>query len=112
MQDPSAPLHRVRFVDWSPSGITAIDFAPLASGSDAASSSSYSGLGLVGHGANDHRSLMAVGRENGTIELSTWTQEATGIKSGGSGNAKGWMIHTVRLSCFSSTCSTNVTHTT
>lgn len=63
---PSAAVHRLRFIDWSPSRISALAFAPCPKG---------------------QRGLLAVGRENGAIDLCVWTEE--------SGMAKGWVVDTV-----------------
>ena len=48
-------LHRVRFVDWAPSAVTSIAFLPVQ--------------------ASSSRSLMAVGHENGNIDLCVWVQD-------------------------------------
>lgn len=57
-EHPSVALHRVRFVDWSPSAITSIAFLPQSTPSSSSS-----------------RGLMAVGFENGNINLCTWVQD-------------------------------------
>ncbi len=105
----SAALHRVRFVDWSPSGITAMEFAPASSASSLGGAQAGVEAG-VDDEQQQQRSLLAVGREDGTIELCVWTQDAQRVpsaaaaressdeaagSSGGATAAKGWMVHTV-----------------
>ncbi|UZJ55037.1 hypothetical protein CBS101457_004357 [Exobasidium rhododendri] len=81
-QQTSMTLHRVRFVDWSPSAVTSIAFLPLASSSSSS------------------RSLMAVGRENGNIDLSVWVQDedlpSSSRKQQTSTSVlpKGWLVDT------------------
>ncbi|KDN48885.1 WD40 repeat-like protein [Tilletiaria anomala UBC 951] len=95
----SAAVHRIRFVDWSPSGITSIDFAPSASSFVSSQHVGSANARYVTDGADSTaRSLMAIGRENGTIELCVWTQDTVGVSPAGSGFAKGWVVHTVLVS--------------
>ncbi|WFC93735.1 U3 small nucleolar RNA-associated protein [Malassezia brasiliensis] len=73
----SLPLHRVRFVDWTPSSITALAFSPVPP-------------------AAQSRCVLAVGRENGNIDLCTWCEDASADVSAGAPLARGWMIeHTL-----------------
>ena len=65
------PLHRVRFVDWSPSAITALALSPIP----------YQGS------TSAARSVLAVGRDNGNIDLCMWCEDTT---SGHASVAKGW----------------------
>lgn len=79
-------LHRVRFVDWAPSRITAMAFSPPSSSRPA------------------DRSVLAIGRENGNIDLCVWTEDTANedtSKQGSSSSAspastlaKGWLIDT------------------
>ncbi|PWN52112.1 WD40 repeat-like protein [Violaceomyces palustris] len=82
---PSLPLHRLRFVDWSPSTITALAISPSIDGSSSNLSSSSS-----------RRGILAIGRQNGDIELCTWLESKAASKQeiGNQGNAKGWVVHT------------------
>ena len=65
------PLHRVRFVDWSPSAITALALSPIP----------YQGS------TSAARSVLAVGRDNGNIDLCMWCEDTS---SGHASVAKGW----------------------
>ena len=58
----SVPVHRVRFVDWSPSAITALALSPVAWTESAAAG----------------RSVLAIGRDNGNIDLCTWCEGQSG----------------------------------
>lgn len=85
------PLHRVRFVDWAPSAISALSFLPVPQHVQVASST---------------RSLLAVGRENGNIDLCTWVEDdaidSSQAKLSSSAErhasapivAKGWVVDT------------------
>lgn len=83
------PLHRVRFVDWSPSAITALAFSPVpVAGSGMAPS-----LGAT-------RSVLAVGRDNGNIDLCTWCEDT---RAGSKSMARGWMPEMVRVNLLTQT---------
>ncbi|PKI83848.1 U3 small nucleolar RNA-associated protein [Malassezia vespertilionis] len=82
MQTVPLPLHRVRFVDWSPSSITALAFSPDPPSQGASLSTSA-------------RSVLAVGRDNGNIDLCTWHEDTS--LEGAAPAAKGWMIETTLL---------------
>lgn len=69
------PLHRVRFVDWMPSSITALAFSPVPP-------------------AAQSRCVLAVGRENGNIDLCTWCEDTTTDSASEAPLAKGWMVDT------------------
>lgn len=76
----SLAIHRVRFVNWSPSTVTAIAVSPTFSGSA--------------------RGLLAIGRQNGNIELCTWIGSRAAQKSDlddrcFQSDAAGWAVHTV-----------------
>ena len=58
----SVPVHRVRFVDWSPSAITALALSPVAWTESPAAG----------------RSVLAIGRDNGNIDLCTWCEGQSG----------------------------------
>lgn len=73
----SLALHRVRFVDWSPSAITALAFSPVPPSSQNAA-----------YVTCQTRSVLAVGRENGNIDLCTWCEDTS---AGEASIAKGWM---------------------
>lgn len=86
VQEPGArpmPLHRVRFVDWSPSSITALAFSPTAPAA-----------GGAAHQAHTPRCVLAIGRENGNIDLCTWCEDAAAESTSGAPLAKGWMVET------------------
>lgn len=75
VQEPAArpmPLHRVRFVDWSPSSITALAFSPTAPAA-----------GGAAHQAHAPRCVLAIGRENGNIDLCTWCEDAAAESTSG-----------------------------
>lgn len=81
---PAVPLHRVRFVDWTPSSITALAFSPVPPRADGAA-----------HVSASARSLLAIGRENGNIDLCTWCE---GVADGAHGElAKGWIVERTLL---------------
>ncbi|WFD42538.1 U3 small nucleolar RNA-associated protein [Malassezia psittaci] len=69
----SLELHRVRFVDWRPSSITTLAFSPKPP-------------------ASQSRSVLAIGRENGNIDLCIWCEDSPNDKSEGAPLANGWMI--------------------
>lgn len=74
-------LHRVRFVDWSPSSIAALAFSPVPPAPGGSASI-----------AGAERSVLAVGRDNGNIDLCTWCEDTH------SGSlAKGWILETTLL---------------
>ncbi|ORX40916.1 quinon protein alcohol dehydrogenase-like superfamily [Kockovaella imperatae] len=83
---PAAPvqLHRARFLDYTPSPITCISFAPLP----------LPAPDLVGKGKGrqdafspDELGLLVVARENGNVEIWEWMRE-----EGGNGN---WVLERV-----------------
>ncbi|WFD36027.1 U3 small nucleolar RNA-associated protein [Malassezia cuniculi] len=81
---PAVPLHRVRFVDWTPSSITALAFSPVPPRADGA-----------GHVSAASRSMLAIGRENGNIDLCTWCEA---YAEGSRGElAKGWVVERTLL---------------
>jgi U3 small nucleolar RNA-associated protein 4 len=55
-------LHRVRFVDWNPSAVTAIAVTPITWNP---TSSAYPY-------ASSSRGVLAIARQNGNIEIYTW----------------------------------------
>ncbi|GAC95674.1 hypothetical protein PHSY_003250 [Pseudozyma hubeiensis SY62] len=76
----SLAIHRVRFVNWSPSTVTAIAVSP-----------SFAGTA---------RGLLAIGRQNGNIELCTWVGPRAAQKSefddrSFQSDAAGWAVHTI-----------------
>ncbi|PWN35911.1 WD40 repeat-like protein [Meira miltonrushii] len=87
---PSVPLHRVRFVDWAPSSVSALAFLPLTKQVQSASSTA--------------RSILAVGRENGNIDLCVWVEDdgidasklddSQSNSSSSASVAKGWVVDT------------------
>lgn len=70
----SVPVHRVRFVDWSPSPITALAISPVPA--------AHSGV----RGAS--RSLLAVGHDNGNIDICAWCEDASASTQ--TSIARGW----------------------
>ncbi|KAJ1031852.1 hypothetical protein NDA13_002238 [Ustilago tritici] len=79
-QKASLAIHRVRFVNWSPSTVTALAVSPCFAGTA--------------------RGLLAVGRQNGNIELCTWVGPRAAQKSELDGrsfqsDAVGWAAHTI-----------------
>ncbi|KAN0066210.1 U3 small nucleolar RNA-associated protein [Thecaphora frezii] len=86
----SLSLHRLRYLDWSPSTITSLAVSPVHAASDSATTSS----------ASSSRGILAVGRQNGDIELCVWlenraAQRAEVVERSFQTYAKGWMVHTV-----------------
>lgn len=77
----SVSLHRVRFVDWTPSSITALAFLPTS-------------------GSKSLRSVLAVGHDNGNIDLCTWIQDDS--VTGEISSAKGWVTDTTLVGSSSS----------
>ncbi|CDU23848.1 related to UTP4-U3 snoRNP protein [Sporisorium scitamineum] len=76
----SLAIHRVRFVNWSPSTVTALAVSP-----------SFAGTA---------RGLLAIGRQNGNIELCTWVGPRAAQKSefddrAFQSDAAGWAVHTI-----------------
>lgn len=88
---PTVPLHRIRFVDWAPSSVSALAFLPLTKQVQSSSSTA--------------RSILAIGRENGNIDLCVWVED-DGIDGSileenllnssytSSSVAKGWVVDT------------------
>ncbi len=79
-QHASLAVHRVRFVNWSPSTVTALAVSP-----------SFAGTA---------RGLLAIGRQNGNIELCTWVGPRAAQKSefddrSFQSDAAGWAVHTI-----------------
>lgn len=79
----SALVHRVRFVDWQPAGISALAFGPPPPN-------------IPRDSSDRARSLLAVAREDGTVELHTWCQDAPGVLTDPT-VAKGYVPHTVSI---------------
>ena len=76
----SLAIHRVRFVNWAPSTVTALAVSPTFAGTT--------------------RGLLAVGRQNGNIELCTWIGPRAAQKSefddrAFQSDAAGWAVHTI-----------------
>ncbi|SPO19887.1 related to UTP4 - U3 snoRNP protein [Ustilago trichophora] len=76
----SLAIHRVRFVNWSPSTVTALAVSPTFAGTT--------------------RGLLAIGRQNGNIELCTWVGPRAAQKSefddrAFQSDAAGWAVHTI-----------------
>lgn len=74
----SLPLHRARFVDWTPSSITALAFSPVPP------------MQASAHMASSMRSVLAIGRDNGDIDVCTWCEDVVSTSQGAS-ISKGWM---------------------
>ncbi|KAK0538972.1 U3 small nucleolar RNA-associated protein [Tilletia horrida] len=75
-------IHRVRFLDWQPSPITAIAFAPLP----------------THHQASSLRPVLAIARQNGNIELCQWSSHDAGALGSASSSApppRPWMVDSV-----------------
>ncbi|PWN45940.1 hypothetical protein IE81DRAFT_319786 [Ceraceosorus guamensis] len=73
-------VHRTRFLDWSPSSITALAFSPS-----------------LPHHSLHVRPVLAIGRDNGNIDICTWVSENSGgdgdaAARDSSGNAKSWIV--------------------
>lgn len=92
----SLTVHRLRFPDWTPSSITSLAFPPTHSINPTHPS--------VQSNNTNTRSILAIGRENGNVELYVWvgpnredSHIATGSTSTSSDtqNHKGWVVHTV-----------------
>jgi U3 small nucleolar RNA-associated protein 4 len=87
MSSSTVSVHRCRFVDYTPTAITAIAFPPsplpTVKGKGKDTGTSYSDFGVL-----------AVGRANGNIELLEWTG------SGGQLQApQAWVTKKVRKPC-------------
>lgn len=102
----TALLQRIRFVDYTPSAITALALTP--STYDPHTHYPY----LKGNGsAGDKREILAVGRQNGQIEIHTWIgggsaalsrKEKAAKKDGKkvskeAHNKQGWVLERVSL---------------
>lgn len=71
MQARTATLHRVRFVDWSPSTITSLALTPLTW--DPNSAFPYlTSLAASSSNQSSGREILAIGRQNGNIEIHGW----------------------------------------
>lgn len=79
-------LHRVRFVDWTPSSITALAFSPQPPATDGGA-----------HVSASARSALAIGRENGNIDLCTWCEEPAHDEGSSTGVPKGWVVEATLL---------------
>jgi U3 small nucleolar RNA-associated protein 4 len=78
----SVRLHRCRFLDWSPSPITALAFPPAS-----LSSKKFH---------RDIHPVLAVGRTDGNIELWRWVSSKP-TKTGAISTNQGWVMHQVRM---------------
>lgn len=96
----TAALHRIRFVDYSPSPITSIALTP--STYNPAVHYPY----LPSIDSPQGREILAVGRQNGDIEIYTWIggmggqklhSASKGKKRTEQGNRQGWVLERVRL---------------
>ncbi|EPQ32423.1 uncharacterized protein PFL1_00619 [Pseudozyma flocculosa PF-1] len=81
-------LHRIRYLDWSPSTITSLAVSPVYRAASASSSASSS------------RGILAIGRQNGDIELCVWLENRAAHKAevlhrSFHTYAKGWIVHTL-----------------
>lgn len=90
----SVKIHRVRFPDWQPSSITSIAFPPNNSIEQNSNQQQ-----------SNKRSILAIGRENGNIELCVWVGSNQNDISNQKQNEntytqndKGWIVHHVSLS--------------
>ncbi|KAF8306044.1 WD40 repeat-like protein [Clavulina sp. PMI_390] len=80
-------VHRCRFVDWTPSEITAVAFSPLAPpNSSSTRSIAPSTSSVSSHG------ILAVGRGNGVIEICEWSRPEV---RGNEIASQGWTIRRV-----------------
>ncbi|CEH12989.1 UTP4, CIRH1A [Ceraceosorus bombacis] len=84
-------VHRTRFLDWSPSSITALAFSP---------SLPHHSLHVRPVLAIGRDNVLAIGRDNGNIDICTWVSENSGGDGDGaardsSGNAKSWIVDSV-----------------
>jgi len=71
-------LHRIRFVDWTPSAITALAFPPRAP-----PTTGEPQMGISGS-SRSHVSqfgVLAVGRANGNIEICEWTGQDNTVQA-------------------------------
>ena len=83
----SLALHRLRFIDWSPSTITSLAVSSVNPAVSAVSPSKS-------------RGVLAIGRQNGDIELCVWLETKPAHKAELHERsyhtlAKGWVVHTV-----------------
>ena len=86
---PSVQLHRVRFVDHTPSPITALAFAPIPlSPADVALNSKGKGKQNQHQSEREELGSLVLARENGDLEVWNWARDP----AGGVGN---WILHNV-----------------
>ena len=103
----TAALHRIRFVDFTPSSITALALTPRSYDPAA---SHYPYLSSIDSADGSGRELLAVGRQDGDIEIYTWIgggqhSAISNSKSKykrraarkGQGNKQGWVLERVCL---------------
>ena len=95
-----ASLHRIRFVDYNPSSITAVALTPPTY--DPSLHYPYLPSLVAGVG----REILAVGRQNGSIEIYTWiggerrlgkAAKKARRKGDSGGNRQGWVLQRVCL---------------
>jgi hypothetical protein len=98
-QQTASALHRIRFIDQTPSPITAISFAPLPLPTpDQSQAISEKGKGRAAHEEHvEELGILVVGRENGELEIWSWGRE----DEGGQGN---WVLQKVCLLWTPSLC--------
>lgn len=97
-QQPTLPLHRVRFFDHTPSPITALAFAPTPLTPAQEQDASAKGKGKLGaaqhvnNGASGAAELgvLVVARDSGDVEVWGWVEP----EGEGQGN---WVLEKVRL---------------
>jgi U3 small nucleolar RNA-associated protein 4 len=83
----TSSLHRIRFIDQTPSPITTISFAPIPLPPPSQSIGKGKGKADQENG-KDELGVLVVGRENGELEIWNWGRE----DEGGSGN---WVLQKV-----------------
>ena len=89
MPSPAVQLHRARFLDHTPSSITAISFAPLPLPPPEVIGKGKGKEVQVEHdSAGEEFGVLVVARENGVVEIWEWTRDG----EGGVGN---WVLETV-----------------
>lgn len=90
MASSTIPLHHCKFVDYTPSSVTAVAFPPLplqAPPSSQAGPASASSARSDGKVKEHEMGVMAVGKGNGDVDILKWVDRVDG--------AQGWVFYRV-----------------
>ena len=83
----SIPLHHCKFVDYTPSSVTAIAFPPIPLPTRRRATTSSSSTSST---KEPEMGIMAVGKGNGDVEIFRWVERSEG--------GQGWVLYRVRSS--------------